>query len=66
MKLLWRHRTKLIGYIGMALSQLGTSGLITSAKAIAWVAFGASLCTMAVGHFNDYQTKRAKAQETPQ
>lgn len=57
-----RHKTKLIGYVGMALSQLGTSGLIANAKAVAWIAFGASLCTMAVGHFNDY---RAKKQETP-
>ncbi len=64
MKWLSRNRTKLIGYLGAGLAQLGTSGLITNAKAIAWIAFAASMCTLAIGHFNDYQTKRAaKAQE---
>lgn len=59
---LWTNRTKLVGYAGMALSQLGTSGLISNAKIVAWIAFAASLCTMAIGHFNDYQISK---QETP-
>lgn len=62
MKWLWRNRTKVVGYLGAGLAQLGTSGLITSAKAVAWLAFAASMCTLAIGHFNDY---RAKKQETP-
>lgn len=67
MKLLlfiWGNRTKVIGYLGAALAQLGTSGLITNAKGVAWIAFSASLCTLAIGHFNDYQSR--KSQETPQ
>ncbi len=55
------NRTKVIGYVGMALSQLGTSGLISNAKAVAWIGFGASLCTSAVGHFNDWQAKKNAA-----
>jgi hypothetical protein len=61
---LWDNRTKVIGYLGSALAQLGTSGLIANAKAGAWVAFGSSLCTIAIGHFNDYQAR--KSQENPQ
>lgn len=61
---LWRNRTKVIGYIGAGLAQLGTSGLITSTKAVAWIAFAASMCTLAIGHFNDYQARRAE-KETP-
>ncbi len=61
---LWTNRTKVIGYLGAALAQLGTSGLITNAKAVAWIAFFASMCTLAIGHFNDYQSR--KTQETPQ
>jgi hypothetical protein len=55
------NRTKVVGYVGMALAQLGTSGLIEDPKAIAWVGFGASLCTSAVGHFNDWKAKRDAA-----
>jgi hypothetical protein len=58
---LWENRTKLIGYVGILLSQLGTSGLIESPKTIAWIAFGASVCTSAVGHFNDWKAKRDAA-----
>jgi hypothetical protein len=58
----WRNRTKLIGYIGAGLAQLGTSGLIASPKAIAWIAFAASMCTLAIGHFNDYQQRKEEAQ----
>lgn len=54
----WENRTKWVGYVGMALSQLGTSGIIENPKAVAWIAFGASLCTSAVGHFNDWKAKR--------
>lgn len=61
---IWDNRTKLIGYIGAVLSQLGTSGIVASPKVIAWIAFGSSLCTLAIGHFNDYQAR--KSQETPQ
>lgn len=38
---LWAQREGLVNYAGMLLAQLGTSGLITNAKAIAWTAFGA-------------------------
>lgn len=55
------NRTKLLGYTGMALAQLGTSGIVTNSKAIAWIGFGASMCTAAVGHFNDYKAKRGAA-----
>jgi hypothetical protein len=58
--ILWNNRTKVIGYVGAALAQLGTSGLITSPKAVAWVAFAASVSTLAVGHFNDYQARRTQ------
>lgn len=61
---LWRNRTKVIGYVGAGLAQLGTSGLIENAKAVAWIAFAASMCTLAIGHFNDYQSR--KSQENPQ
>lgn len=60
MNWLWSHRTKVIGYLGAGLSQLGTSGLIENAKAVAWIAFAASMCTLAIGHFNDYQAAQAK------
>jgi hypothetical protein len=63
MNWLWNNRTKVIGYLGAGLAQLGTSGLIESPKAIAWTAFAASMCTLAIGHFNDYQQRK---QETPQ
>lgn len=59
---LWTNRTKVIGYLGAGLAQLGTSGLIANAKAVAWIAFAASMCTLAIGHFNDYQNRK---QETP-
>jgi len=62
MNWIWRNRTKVIGYLGAGLAQLGTSGLISSAKGVAWIAFAASMCTLAIGHFNDYQ---ARKQETP-
>ncbi len=62
---IWNNRTKLIGYAGASLAQLGTSGLITNAKAVAWIAFSASLCTLAIGHFNDYQARRVAEEETP-
>ena len=62
MNWLWTNRTKVIGYVGAALAQLGTSGLIESPKVVAWIAFAASMCTLAIGHFNDYQ---ARKQETP-
>lgn len=56
-RFLWRNRTKVVGYAGAGLSQLGTSGLVESPKAIAWIAFTASMCTLAIGHFNDYQSR---------
>lgn len=59
---IWDNRTKLIGYLGAALSQLGTSGLITDAKTVAWIGFAASMCTLAIGHFNDYQKRK---EQTP-
>lgn len=59
------NRTKIVGYIGMALSQLGTSGIITNVKIVAWIGFGASLCATAVGHFNDYQAKKAAQEQQP-
>lgn len=62
MKWLWRNRTKVVGYVGAGLSQLGTSGLITNAKAIAWLAFAASMCTLAIGHFNDYKQRKETTQ----
>ncbi len=62
MKWLWENRTKVIGYLGAGLAQLGTSGLIASTKAVAWIAFGSSMCTLAIGHFNDYQKRK---QEQP-
>jgi hypothetical protein len=52
------NRTKVIGYLGIILSQLGTSGLIENAKVVAWIAFASSVCTSAVGHFNDWKAKR--------
>jgi hypothetical protein len=55
---IWRHRTKVVGYLGAGLAQLGTSGLITNAKGVAWIAFAASMCTLAIGHFNDYQQRK--------
>lgn len=60
MSWVWANRTKVIGYLGAALAQLGTSGLISNAKAVAWLAFSASLCTLAIGHFNDYQAKKSQ------
>lgn len=65
MRRLWKNRTnrtKAIGYLGMALAQLGTSGLISNGKVVAWIGFASSLCTLAIGHFNDYQQKRDAAQ----
>lgn len=63
----WENRTKVIGYLGAALAQLGTTGLITNGKAIAWIAFVASLCTLAVGHLNDWlKTRNSTQPETPQ
>jgi len=59
----WENRTKVIGYVGAGLAQLGTSGLITNAKTVAWIAFAASMCTLAVGHFNDYKAKKAAETE---
>lgn len=55
----WKNRTKVVGYVGASLAQLGTSGLIESPKVVAYIAFGASMCTLAIGHFNDYQAARA-------
>ena len=60
--MIWANRTKVVGYVGAGLAQLGTSGLITNAKGVAWIAFAASMCTLAIGHFNDYQNRK---QETP-
>jgi len=60
---LWRHRTKVVGYLGASLAQLGTSGLVTNTKAVAWIAFSASMCTLAIGHFNDYQSRRKAVSE---
>lgn len=61
----WRNRTKVVGYLGAGLAQLGTSGLIQNAKAVAWVAFAASMCTLAIGHFNDYQERKANTPPAP-
>jgi hypothetical protein len=63
---IWKHRTKVIGYLGQALAALGVSGIIEGPKTIAIIAYAASLCTSAVGHFNDYQANKqepANAQE---
>lgn len=57
---LWRNRTKVVGYVGAGLAQLGTSGLVSSPKVVAWLAFAASMCTLAIGHFNDYRSAREK------
>lgn len=60
---LWTNRTKVIGYIGAAVAQLGLSGLVGQ-KPAAVCALIASLITLGIGHFNDYQARRA--QELPQ
>lgn len=62
----WENRTKVLSYLGMLLAQLGTSGIITNAKAIAWVAFAASGTTAAVGHLNDWLAKRRERQQESQ
>ena len=51
------NRTKLIGYIGAVSAQLGVSGLVGQ-KAALWCAFIASVITLGIGHFNDYQAKQ--------
>lgn len=63
----WEERTKILSYLGVLLATLGTSGILTNAKAIAWVAFGASSLTAAASHLNDWLIKRKQEpQETPQ
>lgn len=61
----WEERTKILSYIGMVLAQLGTSGIITEAKTVAWVAFSASAVTAAASHLNDWINKRRQEQQTP-
>lgn len=60
----WDERTKILSYIGMVLAQLGTSGVLSNAKAIAWVGFAASASTAAASHINDWLTKRRQEPET--
>lgn len=55
---LWDNRTKVVGYLGAALAQLATTGLVTNARVVGFIAFAASLCTLAIGHFNDYQNSK--------
>jgi hypothetical protein len=57
---LWNNRTKVLGYTGQLLTQLGTSGIIESPKVISWCAFAAFACVSLVGHLNDYQARRAQ------
>ena len=63
--LVWENRTKVLSYLGMLLAQLGTSGIITNAKAVAWVAFAASASTAAVGHLNDWLKRRQELEAQP-
>jgi hypothetical protein len=60
---LWNNRTKVIGYVGASIAQIGISGLV-SQKVAAVCALIASLITIGIGHFNDYKARQA-AQETP-
>lgn len=54
----WENRTKVIGYTGAAIAQLGVSGLVGQKTAL-WCAFVASAITLAIGHFN------SRPKETP-
>lgn len=56
------NRTKLVGYTGMLLAQLGTSGIVENTKVVAWIGFASSACAAFVGHFNDYKAKKAAAE----
>lgn len=53
----WENRTKHIGYVGMLLAQLGTSGLVEG-KTQAWIMFASSALTAGIGHYNDWKAKK--------
>lgn len=57
--LMWHQREGLVNYLGMLLAQLGTSGLISDARAIAWSAFGAFALNQLSQHIRQFKSKKA-------
>jgi hypothetical protein len=62
LNLIWRNRTKTIGYVGLIFSALAASPLFPPV-AVQWFLLISSLITITVGHFNTIQRDKLEANQ---